>query len=217
MIIQNDKKYKSFDEISLKITEKFNNNEDIAEYVQALLPTIADLSSFCACPKCGAIDRFSSHAKYQRNIVITLVSDNISVLCIINRVICNSCKATHALLPDFLVPYKIFTNFSILDIVSFASKYSVLKAAEKFNVSFQLIYSFIKLILDFIEDLIILNQIKEYYDRKTFNKLFLLTNCFEFFKCFNVYFDYFKIFNWIIFMTKFRNINSSRIFVTVNF
>ncbi len=96
------------------------------------MPTLNDIKN-CKCPKCHAKSNFSIHGHYNRNLVIISEDDN---LCheynvVVTRVICNSCGSTHALLPDFIIPYKSFSFDSIICIVEEVASSSAYKREIK--------------------------------------------------------------------------------------
>lgn len=205
MIICINKKINSF----LKIIK--NNFILTQDYVQEQMPTYEDIH--CKCPRCNAKANFSYHGSYYRNISFIredrIYDFNVSV----TRVICNSCGATHALLPDFIVPYKSFSRDSILYVVTNAVSSSVLKVSEKLSISMELIYSFIAIILGFFNYVDSLNREQNY--QKNFNKNYFLLNCLII--C-NDEFDikFFDRYKWIFLMTKFQNKKPPPITVGVN-
>jgi hypothetical protein len=60
----------------------------------------------------------------------------------IKRIICLSCKTTHAVMPGDIIPYMALTLFVIICVlVSFYLKETpVLKLADRWHFSFQIIY-----------------------------------------------------------------------------
>lgn len=68
------------------------------------------------------------------------------------RLKCKSCGSTHAILPADVIPYKIFSLSCIVFLLAehFVSGTSILEICEKFNISFQLMYLFIKYFTEFI-------------------------------------------------------------------
>lgn len=199
MIIYFSPKINSFDEKNLK------DCKNIQDYI----PTMKDLTQNCVCPKCKAINNFYQHGSYKRN--ITIVNENINENSSVNisRVKCNSCGSTHALLPSFLVPYKIYTANSILNIITKASKSSALQVSFLFKISYELIYSYIALIIGFWSDLVILNNSNEYIHRKNFNQKYLLNNCVNFCNI-NLRIDFLSFFAHCFLMSKFQNNLSSK-------
>lgn len=61
--------------------------------------------SNCQCDKCGAIGNFKNHSSYERFLIKILKTIKIRV----QRVKCNSCGATHALIPKDVIPYKQYS------------------------------------------------------------------------------------------------------------
>ena len=170
------------------------------EQIQNLMPSCNDIT--CKCPKCKAKSNFSYHGSYSRNITFICKENTYDFKVTVSRVICNSCGSTHALLPDFIVPYRITSRGSILYIVSTAMSTSVLKTAEKFNISFQQIYAFIALVLSFYAYADSLN--KQLNLSNNFNKKYYVLNCVTFCDVnFNI--NYFKHNKWIFLMKAFQN------------
>jgi transcription elongation factor Elf1 len=70
------------------------------------------------CPKCGAKHSCIRHASYERNICFINADHNIiSKKMNILRVKCNSCKSTHAILPNDIIPYCIYSFSFILSVL----------------------------------------------------------------------------------------------------
>ena len=63
------------------------------------------LTSYKVCPSCGAKGCCKPHGSYKRDMIS--INDSIRTDDIIDifRVKCSSCKSTHALLPDILIPF----------------------------------------------------------------------------------------------------------------
>jgi hypothetical protein len=64
---------------------------------------------------------------------------------IVLRLYCNSCKATHAILPGETIPYCFYSFSCVLAVLCqhFIEEYSVPAVSDKYNVSNQMIYLFI--------------------------------------------------------------------------
>ncbi|WP_350354453.1 DUF6431 domain-containing protein [Thomasclavelia cocleata] len=56
------------------------------------------------CPKCGAVGFFHNHGRYFRYLF-----NNSDELINVQRVRCEKCLSTHALLPDVIIPYRYFS------------------------------------------------------------------------------------------------------------
>ncbi len=211
MIICFNKKINDFNENNLK---SFSSYSERNLYVQSLMPDIADMHRNI-CPCCKAQNKLIKYGKYNRNISV-LVNDSIENYNVsVQRVICNSCNRTHALLPNFIVPYKIMAMFSITQIVERASVSSVYKLSEIIKLSFQMIYTYIAIVLAFFDDFKILNNSKEYYCTQNFNQSYFLTNCIQLSNS-EYRLDFFEFYNWILFMEKFRNNSSPPITISIS-
>ncbi len=211
MIICFNKKINNFNENNLK---NFSSYSERNLYVQSLMPDITDIDKN-VCPCCKAKNKLIKYGKYDRNVSV-LVNDcvenyNVSV----QRVICNSCEHTHALLPNFIVPYKIISLVSIAQIVQKASVSSAYKLAEIIKLSFQMIYTYIAIVLAFFDDFKILNNSKEYCCSENFNQNYFITNCIKL-SVSKYRLDFFEFYNWFLFMQKFQNNSSPPITLSIS-
>jgi len=106
------------------------------------------------CPTCGAKHSFTRHASYKRNIILlsedTLVDKKLKIL----RLKCSSCNKTHAILPNDIVPYCIYSYSIMIKILyqHLIDKESVLSLSNKYSISFQLIYFFISKLHSFFNE-----------------------------------------------------------------
>ena len=198
MLIFFTKKINSFNKFSLV---NFNQTEGNA-YIQGFMPKLTDIPLECKCPNCSAVNNFTYHASYKRYISFNIDKEIITYTVNVIRVRCTSCDTTHALLPNFIVPYTIMSKDSILSIASSAAKSSVLKTASSLNITYQLIYSYIALLLSFFPNIDILNKLHIYTNNLT--QQYYLYNCAEL--C-NMTFclDYIKYFRRPFLMQKYRN------------
>ena len=194
----------------IKKLEKINDFSSQQKYIQSFIPTFNHLHS-CKCPKCGAIDRFSFHCTYERNLSFVLNGTVVSFIVTITRVICNSCKSTHALLPDFIVPYKIMASFSICKIVKLALSSSALSISHSLNLSYQQIYNYISLFLSFFANVHILNNVYKYCS--PFNEYIYIHDFSQICSNSNFLCDYYIFFKWLFLMSKFRNNSSCNIYI----
>jgi len=100
--------------------------------------------SFAAtpCPKCPAVGRFKLHGSYQRHALYFADNKLIFKKMDIQRIICKSCKSTHAVMPGDLIPYKLLTLYVVILVFTgcIVEKKPVLSLAEKYGFSFQFIY-----------------------------------------------------------------------------
>ena len=97
------------------------------------------------CPACPAVGRFKMHGFYQRHAIYFEDNEIVCELMKIKRIICESCKTTHAILPCDIIPYKAITLLVFMYILTscYLRKEPVLKIAGKCGFSFQLIYTVI--------------------------------------------------------------------------
>ena len=211
MIICFNNKINSFNENILK---SFSSYSERNSYIQSLMPDITDIDRN-VCPCCHAKGKLIKYGTYERNISILIYNEIENYRVSVQRVICISCNHTHALLPNFIVPYKIMAIFSIAQIVKKATISSAYKLAETINVSVQMIYRYLSIVLTFFEDFRILNNSKEYCCTQNFNKKYFLTNCIELSSA-NYRFDFFEFYNWLLFMQKFRDNSSPPITISIS-
>lgn len=204
-------KINSFDEKSLK---SFSSHEDKNSYIQSLMPDTTDIDRNI-CPCCHAKNKLIKYGKYERNLSILEDNDVNNYRISVQRVMCKSCGHTHALLPNFIVPYKIMALFSIAQVVQRVVTSSAYKLAESINLSVQMIYTYLAIVLAFFTDFKILNNTKEYVSPKNFNKKYFFLNCINLSKA-NYRLDFFEFYNWLLFMQKFRNNSSPPITVSIS-
>jgi hypothetical protein len=171
------------------------------------------LNNYCIinyqCPSCGSYHCFSRHSTYLRNITTfnknILSNEKIDIL----RIICSSCKKTHAILPNDVVPYCIYSYLTIMRILTehFIDKERVLSLVNKYNISFQIIYFFISKLKTFLNDCIFvlrtITLLESQFNSSIKNILNILND-----KSINKSFQ--RIFHnktkWMILMKKFLNI-----------
>lgn len=211
MIICFNKKINSFNENNLKSCSSYQERNS---YIQSIIPTIDDIHENI-CPCCQAKNKLIKYGRYERNISVLIDNTMENYKVYIPRVFCTSCNHTHALLPNFIVPYKIMTIYSIAQIVQRATAESAYKLAKVIDVSIQMIYTYIAIVLVFFNDFKILNNSKEYSCIRNFNKKYFLTNCINLSK-YNFRLDFFEFYNWYIFMQKFRNNSSPPITICIS-
>lgn len=199
MIICFNNKINNFNEKSLK---KYKNCDKKLQYVQSLMPTFSDIEN--KCPYCKCKDTLIKYGHYKRNLSILEGNSIENYVVSVQRVSCKGCGKTHALLPNFIVPYIIMACFSITQIVTEAMKSSAYKLYDTIGISFQLIYKYILIVSTFFNDFKILNNQKEYVSVKKFTKTYFLTNC-NSLSTATYRFDFFEFHSWPLFMSKFRN------------
>ena len=112
-----------------------------------------------SCPNCRAVGRFKLHGSYGRHVIYFQESELVHDFLEIKRILCLSCKATHAILPGDVVAYKLLSLFVMVSILSrfYLKQIPVLKIAETLQFSFQFIYSCLKSFLSYV------NNIHQYF------------------------------------------------------
>jgi hypothetical protein len=95
-----------------------------------------------ACPICGAKSpTWSYHDTYKRYLVAYENQNTISYLIEITRVACSSCKHTHALLPEIIIPYSSYGLMFVLSVLKdYFSKMKIKDICSKYQISATLIY-----------------------------------------------------------------------------
>lgn len=181
--------------------EKVLNNYDFVRYI---------------CPTCMAKHTLTRHASYERNISFLqkdmLINKKLKML----RLKCSSCDKTHAVLPNDIIPYCIYSYSFVAKVLMnhFLEGKSVLSISTHYNISFQLIYSFILKLNLFLNDCIyvlrILFFLKNVFTpsiKNVLNEIHRLSsnNCFLE--------EFFKETKWMFLMKKFLNTNTNTIIV----
>ena len=102
------------------------------------------------CPRCGAINKLNPYDSYSRGLIFYEDGCVKSSSVIIYRFDCISCGATHALLPDLLIPYSQYTlrfKFTVL-LAYFERKTSVAAICEHFCIAISTLYEWKKTLLN---------------------------------------------------------------------
>lgn len=103
-----------------------------------------------ACPCCGAKNPlWSYHDSYNRYLISYENEITITYTIDITRIICSSCKHTHAILPEIIVPYASYSLTFILLVLKdyFVSKMNVKTICDKFQISVSMLYGWKRLFL----------------------------------------------------------------------
>jgi len=102
-----------------------------------------------ACPCCGAVGQLYSYGDYSRD--LTYLKAGKVTYSRINplRFICGSCGATHAMLPDIVIPYGRYSLGIVLAalIAYFERATTVVKICENFGIAVSTIYEWKKRML----------------------------------------------------------------------
>lgn len=98
------------------------------------------------CPCCGVKGSCSIHAYYDRSLVDFMGGKPVRHSLCILRLIC-SCGHTHAILPDFIIPYSTYGLFFILRTLAeyFLRLFSVERLCERFSITQNQLYCWLEL------------------------------------------------------------------------
>lgn len=104
---------------------------------------MADFKAYLEiCPICNAKGHCHIFGYYSRNL-IDFCTGNIKYdQLIITRVVCSSCKHTHAILPDLIIPYSTYSLVFMMRVLSvYLSHLSSVEAlCKKYNISHSMLY-----------------------------------------------------------------------------
>ena len=114
------------------------------------------------CPVCESTGNLKIHSYYKRNLIDFIDGKVVHHEITITRIQCDSCGSTHAVLPDFIIPYCSYCLFFILRVLVayFLRLCSVERLCEKFSITQKQLYKWLALFrmhkaqwLGFMEDL----------------------------------------------------------------
>ena len=89
------------------------------------------------CPICGSTGNCHIHHYYGRSIIdFKAGRQEKSDLCIL-RVFCDSCRHSHAVLPDIIIPYSSYSLFFVLRLLGeyFAGLFTIEQLCERYDIS----------------------------------------------------------------------------------
>lgn len=100
-----------------------------------------------ACPACGCHGRWAEHGWYERSLIDHIGGKTVYSKIKVRRVRCESCGHTHAILPDYIVPYCTYSLFFILRVLSeyFWKLRTVEELCRYFNITPSMLYHWKKL------------------------------------------------------------------------
>lgn len=113
-------------------------------YIKGFNPTIF------SCPICRTKHpSWKRHATYERYIISFEKGESVTYQVLIIRYICSCCEHTHAMLPEFLVPYRSYSILFILSVLKdyFSKNLTIEKICVKYGISVSTIYSWKALFL----------------------------------------------------------------------
>lgn len=102
------------------------------------------------CPHCGAKHPvWSHHASYERYVISIEQGIPVCYMITVTRLICSSCKHTHAILPEILIPYGSYSLIFILNVLRdyYLKTYTVLELCNKYQISVSTLYAWKRLFL----------------------------------------------------------------------
>ena len=103
-----------------------------------------------ACPVCGSVGNCASHGSYKR-ILIDVEHGKVSYSSVeIKRVRCKSCRHTHAVVPDYIVPYTTYSLLFILRVLAlhFLGAETVERLCCRYGISPSMLYQWKALFLE---------------------------------------------------------------------
>jgi len=116
---------------------------------QLFLQSMQDFSSHdLRCPHCGAKHpQWDYYASYERYLISFEHSESVCYVITITRLICSSCKRTHAVLPDILIPYGSYSLLFILNLLRdyFTGSLTVQELCDRYQVSVSTLYAWKRL------------------------------------------------------------------------
>ena len=98
------------------------------------------------CPCCGAAGKISAYGSYSRNLVYHKGGKIIDSRVMPLRFKCKSCGATHALLPDIIIPYSPYNLVFVLTVLIayFDRETTVVNICERFGIAVSTLYEWKK-------------------------------------------------------------------------
>lgn len=99
------------------------------------------------CPVCESTGNLHIHSYYKRNLIDFINGNVVHHDISITRVVCDSCGTTHAILPDFIIPYCSYSLFFVLQVLGtyFMHLFSVEKLCERFSITLKQLYKWVSL------------------------------------------------------------------------
>jgi len=96
------------------------------------------------CPLCGTKHPdWEKHAAYERYLISFENGHIVTYVITVIRYRCPSCRHTHAILPECLIPYRSYSFLFILAVMRdyFASSLTVVDICNKYDISISTLYS----------------------------------------------------------------------------
>lgn len=140
--------------VNINKIDELEDNLDILYMINAY-EIVANTNdySFCKCPQCNHDNCMHYHKEYQRNIIFHIMGYEIIAKISIVVLECKFCKDTnkgkqhfHALLPDYIFPYHIFSSNIIINALydRIIKNIKIEIIIEKLRISHQLFYKWLR-------------------------------------------------------------------------
>lgn len=163
-----------FNEIGKEIKEiLLNNNIDVTDAEESIDEHIIELltqhvnkylepaSSFTSvdCPKCGNAHLESMQTSYTRKIIFKIENLLIKLNITVPRLKCKNCGSTHAVLPDFCVPFKQYSKPAIVEIASEASAKNTQTVANSLDIDEKQVRRFVNVVNNSKDKILLISNI----------------------------------------------------------
>lgn len=158
MITYNQPKFnkicEEIEKILLKNNIDITNGEEIIDenliklltkHVEKYLEPVSKFVAV-ACPKCGRTHLVPIQSSYTRKIIFKIENLLIKLNITVPRLKCSNCGSTHAVLPNFCVPFKQYLKQAILEIVSEASSTNTETVASNLNIDEKQVRRFVNIV-----------------------------------------------------------------------
>ena len=95
------------------------------------------------CPVCGRRGSWQAHGQYERSIIDYESGRVVYGRVKIRRVRCESCGHTHAIIPDYIIPYCTYSLLFVLRVLGeyFLMKRTVEGICRRYNITPSMVYS----------------------------------------------------------------------------
>ena len=158
----------------------FDSEQKISEHIIQLLLNhltnkLEPSSSFVSapCSKCGKKHLAPMESFYQRNIIFKVSNLLIHLKIQIFRMKCSNCGSTHAVLPDFCIPFKRYSKQAIIEIAIEASETSTENISERLNIDPKQIRRLVNIVKDANNNIL---QLSKIYPTKLKNNITIDSN-----------------------------------------
>lgn len=101
------------------------------------------------CPVCGSRGNCVPHGRYRRSLIDLEEGKVVYSVAEIKRVRCVSCGHTHAILPDYIVPYATYSLLFILRVLAshFLGRGTVEEVCRRYSITASMLYEWKALFL----------------------------------------------------------------------